>query len=129
MMEEAQILDLHLKKELPKKAMQPNAAEDLSKELYCVKPQRFEGLCVTVTLISLHLLIEKRKTNNIMYSLNVATLFFLRNSLESHGILSIWLYHDLIIYVKVVMKSSKFTKVPSETFTSSQFRKGSSMLL
>lgn len=123
MMEEAQILDLYLKKELPKNVLQPNAAEDLSKELYCVKPQRF----VTVTLIILHLLIEKRKTKNVKYSLNVATLFFLRNSLESHVILSI--YHGLIIYVKVVMKSSKFTKVPSETFTSSQFRKESSMLL
>lgn len=127
MMEEAQILDLYLKKELPKNVLQPNAAEDLSKELYCVKPQRFEGLLVTVTLIILHLLIEKRKTKNVKYSLNIATLFFLRNSLESHVILSI--YHGLIIYVKVVMKSSKFTKVPSETFTSSQFRKESSMLL
>lgn len=107
MMEEAQILDLYLKKELPKNVLQPNAAEDLSKELYCVKPQRFEGLLVTVTLIILHLLIEKRKTKNVKYSLNVATLFFLRNSLESHVILSI--YHGLIIYVKVVMKSSKFT--------------------
>lgn len=40
-----------------------------------VKPQKFEGLFVSATLITLHLQIKKKKDNDAMYTLIIATYF------------------------------------------------------